>query len=645
LNDPAPIPERNTVAPPAGPGYQDQLIDPGVKGDPGATGSLTDETEEPAGQRLFALELREDWRKTGSTTTFETGIATQWRRETVNWGEILVDAALRDARRRFDDSSSTRDQGGDISLYGLRIPVGGGRLADVSAGTMRTTPRSLATSGFRVLVSGPLLFGAGALAYDERDRAYVTAGRLARLEGTATQSVELEDGRLASAGFDYAFTPSWAIGTQVNAFRLDDASPDHTSGALALAWRRDRNLGGKLGALSDDDGRGGFWAEGDWTTGRTLHRFGAYRFDRDIAFNATPILSDEETAYWRSDYRDPRLSASGSLDFTRTNLDRDPARGGTQTVAGYGTVNLRVSRVVSTGGSLSLRQEKARTPSARDRDVDSESAFVRVASDYGSSSLDLSRYNARSPGTTTERITSISLNHDWPRWGPLYLTTLLSASEEREFEGTTRRRIAGVSARASPLTGFSFDMNLLYGIVDRPAGREKDFNATLNATWQFQPDWQAQLFAIWNTNDLRTPDPFLPVDLEFRDKGVQLVLRYAKASGVPMIPLGGRTSAAAGSGRISGRVFFDENGDGLYQPTERAAARLTVLLDGRYPALTDSEGRFDFPLVAMGRHTVQVAVEGIPLPWGLIDERPFEVNVGLRTDMLVELPLSRISAN
>ena len=47
------------------------------------------------------------------------------------------------------------------------------------------------------------------------------------------------------------------------------------------------------------------------------------------------------------------------------------------------------------------------------------------------------------------------------------------------------------------------------------------------------------------------------------------------------------------------------------------AANITVTLDGRYATRTDAQGRYEFPFVAAGTHTVTVASDSLPLPWAM----------------------------
>jgi hypothetical protein len=69
---------------------------------------------------------------------------------------------------------------------------------------------------------------------------------------------------------------------------------------------------------------------------------------------------------------------------------------------------------------------------------------------------------------------------------------------------------------------------------------------------------------------------------------------------------------------------------------------VVIYLDGRSFRSTDRDGRFEFISVAAGRHVVTVGIEDLPLPWGVTNEQGVAVDVPLRGEGRVEIPLTRI---
>jgi hypothetical protein len=68
-----------------------------------------------------------------------------------------------------------------------------------------------------------------------------------------------------------------------------------------------------------------------------------------------------------------------------------------------------------------------------------------------------------------------------------------------------------------------------------------------------------------------------------------------------------------------------------------------VYLDRRYQAVTDHDGRYEFESVPSGSHDVTLAQEDLPLPWGLLDEAPLRVQVGVRQTSSVDFGLRKIT--
>jgi hypothetical protein len=98
----------------------------------------------------------------------------------------------------------------------------------------------------------------------------------------------------------------------------------------------------------------------------------------------------------------------------------------------------------------------------------------------------------------------------------------------------------------------------------------------------------------------------------------------------------------AGTGGLTGLVFYDENRDSIRQPSERVVAGATIVLDGRYETRTDEQGRYSFAPVPTGSHEVTLLTEELPLPWGLDDERPRRVTVWFHKTGVIDFPVAII---
>jgi hypothetical protein len=74
---------------------------------------------------------------------------------------------------------------------------------------------------------------------------------------------------------------------------------------------------------------------------------------------------------------------------------------------------------------------------------------------------------------------------------------------------------------------------------------------------------------------------------------------------------------------------------------EPGAPNVLVLLNGRFPARTNAEGRFEFPSVVAGSHELRVVSDNIPLPWTVTNDGRTPIEVGVRERTFVTLPARR----
>lgn len=160
--------------------------------------------------------------------------------------------------------------------------------------------------------------------------------------------------------------------------------------------------------------------------------------------------------------------------------------------------------------------------------------------------------------------------------------------------------------------------------------------------WRISPRWS--LLATYYDNRSAAPvfttiAPVVPIDalpIVPRDRAIFITVRYEGHAGTPMAPLGGAPGSGAGS--LVGWIFYDANDDGRRAANENGAANLTVILDGRFAARTDADGKFEFPLVASGRHVITVIPDNLALPYSLGDDSKREVAIRTRETTTLEIP-------
>lgn len=602
---------------------------------------------EPFGQRLFATELiyyRSDDDLLGDE--IEQGGRALWRRETLHWGVI-------DAEIQFSDIDSdyfNRDGNGTDTLFTVRqsaMPVSDILTLNNTFGHHRTGISSLLHSGYRYrLPSSPILGSSTELSGIASSLRFTT-GKTGVYRGVSLPHFEETGGRLTTLAYETQAGEDFEFGSEVAYVENDTNVRDHTS--LLLAGRYLEPDGSQEHAarlLADDDGNLGLWTDSyqELRSGRSV-RYGGFYFAPDLSWTDEPIATDQMGLYLRGDMNSYRYSLSGGYDYAETGLGSD-GLASSKSHSTFFTSNLRASRHVGLGLNANLAFRQFSGGIIEDDQVAWRvNTFASLVTNLGQARLEL--FNA-------ELDSDINFNRrsqhgfwssfDWRLPQNLRLTNEVRVEWDDDIRGNTRRDEISTLMRYDLLDNVSLGLN---GSIYRTEGdsfnADEGYSFNADARWTFLRNWYASLSANYNTATYDIDSAGLLIRSQTAgSNSLWLSFGYSKASGRPHQTFG-RANGLAGTGRISGQVFMDENRDSIRQPTERAAAGVTVLLDGRFEARTDAQGRYSFAPVPTGRHEVRVLTEDVPLPWGLEDERARPVEIGFRREAYMAFPLRRIN--
>jgi hypothetical protein len=89
-------------------------------------------------------------------------------------------------------------------------------------------------------------------------------------------------------------------------------------------------------------------------------------------------------------------------------------------------------------------------------------------------------------------------------------------------------------------------------------------------------------------------------------------------------------------------VFLDANANGLADANEVGVANVTVVLDGKFTARTDAQGRYEFAFVGAGEHTVSLITDNLPLPWAVANDGAMRVKVVPRQTTRVDIGATKL---
>ncbi len=373
-------------------------------------------------------------------------------------------------------------------------------------------------------------------------------------------------------------------------------------------------------------GRGGYWIDGEWDDGPRRHGAGAYRLEPDLTWANLSVANNIVGAYVRSSWRTRQWSAEGSVDW----LDSIVGRSG----SGYfatGSARWRLNRDNALGVGTAVRRFNG--------DAWSSYADWRFQNGWGSSGLRLEFTGDDSQADSR----GITWDQEWDVPQGWALSTSLGSTvyDATEFQ-TAETTWSGAVSMAMPLSAKA----TLRGIFNTERGNtgQTRHNLNLGAQWRIDTRWSLEGNFNRSTGRSRTNnslDPLAPLPqvIADSDRSVYAVLRYELEAGSRNVPLGGK--AADGGGRIEGIVYFDANRSGTQEASETGVANVTVFLDNRYAVRTDNQGRFEFPFVASGPRTVSVRSDTLPLPWNVVAEGQTKVDVRLRENISLTIPVQR----
>lgn len=607
------------------PPYEDRLIADGQL--------LPDIHDEMAGLRSGA-----GWPRALRVELFATRLDSNSRSVTEN-GVGLGGYLATPAHGFFTLDGTLQNEGGTAVLWQRDVPFNGGLRATNGLGSVNTTAVHLAWTQPRfVLPSAPLLGASTEWQTSDGARLTAAAGEPGFFSGIRVPRFERLGGSVMTAGFNGAIGPGWTGALQwiearntelVGFFRQPDSFDSRTVFG-ATAWEgRDARVQGNVvsGSSFGGDSRHGGWVDASIVDGRTLHSFGAFYIDPELYWGNQSIASDMQGAYYRGSYRTRQWLVDGGVD-----LIKPVTEGKSSTAFMTGSARYQFNRDLGAGAGINWLHS--------DDDSWSAYAFAERNHPWG-----IGRLQVDAAESTGRRDRQLKYDQTWNMPASTRLSTAAAIGRLSDATGqSTRLRLQAVGG-GDIAANLSIDGNVSWtsGNGDQDPGATY---ANVGLSWRFARDFLLTVGYYENRTDgavpivvsspIALPQPTLE---KLQDRGVFLTLRFDTRAGTPTMALGG--PATAGIGRITGVVFLDANDDGRFEAGETGAANVTVLLDGRFSARTDGQGRFEFPAVVAGRHHVTVLPDNLPLPWTTANETR-DLDLPVRGSVHLELSARRL---
>jgi len=582
-------------------------------------------------------------------STNEAGMRFGGMLDTPAFGAFTIDATVRVA------GSEGQESGNMITLMQRGMPISSAWSMNSTLGVTYSPMGDLARRQARFFVPAIQMSGTS-VEWQKMGQvqAFASYGEPSVYSGVYIPTVEKLGGHQSGAGLQLNLDDRWSIAAQAVDVSnvptgLDESSPRISSrswfGAVASeegGVRTQLNVAGS--SIEEGDAAAGAWLDAMVQNGRISHSFGGFYLEPELVWGNQQLASDATGGYYRAAYRSRRWTLDGGLDYV-SSVSGDSG----DVLYGTGYARYQLSSRLGYGGGTSVRQNlsdsRLATTSAGSRDLRSTawSAFGFVdagnAWGIGRGQLDYAQDSDQSSA-------QLSLDQTWnTHVGQRLSTSILFGRAEI---GSRKENSAGLAVFGGGNFGrnFSIDANARWNKAFGDADSD-DLFANLALNWGFARGWNASASYYQNRSDGRFPltvESPVGIDptyerLDRNDSGLYLRVRYDWRAGVPTAPLGGRPGM--GSGRINGVLFLDENDNGRFDASESGAANVVVLLNGRFAVRTDASGRFEFPTVVAGNHSLSVVSDNLPLAWNVPAEARFDVRVGVRGQAQIELPARR----
>lgn len=651
------------------PAYVDLLIDPSNTEEE----TLADLGGIRGGNTQHTIFTGAAYRKDNEGEILDSGVEYRSSTQTANNGNIRVNlVALNDDEDRFSSTSGIgngRQQGlRRASIEQLSLPITENLLMDNILGTHRSnryrftgSNRSIVNQRFNI--TNPDIIGLTTRVRGENHAVTLSAGELGNLGGSFLTGFEGLDRDLYRLQYDYAANNIGFSSETWKTTGSEDNEENRSGSRINFATQFNDQYEIQTTLAQGGDGQAALF--NFFSRGSNDQELGVYYFDPDFQWINTAIGNDSAGLYYRLQGRWFDSDISFNTEHRRDGLASDSSNKN-RTHFGSLSINNRISRTTRASGFYSYRrnidnntsnninngirnndstEHNVRAISVRQHDEETSSTFGanfrnRSVGDDSSNELQLhydfrhrfqndneatiglelgrSRHNDASNNKTVDDEASITMDLQARIRNNGTLSVGLNYDWERDEDASTSQHIGGY-------------INYDWTISDQLSlNAQFDHNQTVVKTEQTDL-----------SNTLFTATPVDVNEQRTRASSALLTLRYSfGGNNEPNIL--GISNGKVGSGSVNGRLFIDENNDGVAQNDEPGLQGIAIYLDSVFATITDSKGRFQFDRVTTGKHHIYLDESSLPLPWSIRNKEFYALEVRLRKKATLNIPVQRL---
>ena len=615
-------------------GYRDQLIDGGslpveVSAD-GFAGRNPDGWPRAMFVEAITSRVTQD-----DDDIDESGVRVGGFLDTPDYGAFTLDAVFRSSNDRQDNGS-----GSQFTLVQRDLPMNGGWFFNNALGVTNTPASDLARRQYRFYVPTiPMNGAATEWRLGDELQFHASVGEPGLFTGIYLPTFDGLGGIQGSGGLQWNFSDDWSAAVQMIDMervhlQLQDSAQELSTQSWfgAVSWNTPdamTQFNIVQSTIDNQPDELGGWFDSGLRTGRTWHTMGAFYLEPNLIWANQPLPSDSKGGYYRAAFQSRQWALDGGVDYVA------PVDGpGDPTTYGTGYARYQYSSGLGFGGGANYRHNGS--------DAWSTFGFADVENRWGigRGQLNYARDDERDG-------TQFTLDQTWNTQVGRRLSTALAVGHENLDAYSASNVGLAVYGGGNIFDGLSLDLSARWDTTFGDASTD-NWLVNLALNWAFAPGWLTTANFYGNRGSGRLPlavdspipgqDPY--ERLRSDESGFYLSIRYDWRAGTPSAPLGG--GIGSGSGSVAGILYLDSNDNGRLDAGEAGAANVVVVLDGRFQARTNGDGRFEFPSVAVGDHFLTVVPDNLPLAWSFPAGARADVHVGVRTESRVELGARRL---
>lgn len=629
--------------------------------------TISEENDQPTGLRSYYLENRLHLRTNttsnqSKTNSQEIGLRGEYRQQTLNYGEWMIQGETRQQKNHYHDSSQSTTIN-RLTLLNNDLPLGNNLQADSALGHFNMNNTKAFERQARFSLGTNSVQGIGTRIKGEKFELRAGSGKRGSWDNAPYASFRSNQGSLQWLGYSHEWNDKWQTGIQFNqateVLDINNSPIKVKSLATTLSYQpKTTNLRSNQARLTviqsrtEKENNQGLLAEGAFQKGHYYHEWGSFFSEPNLYFGNHLIADNNRGAYWRSSYHANHFNTGIGLDLEhQQKVNNDAIKAVNFTFNFQKKFDLRhtLSGNINYHTNTYSNSDQQSTLNA----MSAHLSYEYQTANYGLNRINLNFKRQAQIVVNDQAATGEELNweQNWRKAEALDASSLSTALGIAQDRSTTRTLYPTAALSMRYLLGEDWSLNTHLRYSARHGHLYTSQGLSGSLTTERVLANTLQLGATFTLNEAKVEESNNllknPKTLRSRDKALNIYLRWDGSRGRPFNTLGKKIGNQNGFGTIRGKIFADLNQDGKQQLNEQGISNIEVLLDERYSAKTDNNGNYGFYAVTVGEHTISINLDTVSLPWGIKSDNTnlIKVSVPLRGQAYKEIPLINIKGS